>query len=150
MAILENVEVKIVSVSTGERFQKYDDPNPEATADDEEADDEVMKKYIEATSGTEFAIHFTLQKGFCYHEADGILIGVIMDGDALRRIYPRPMPSYVFASSRLPVDVVEVVSSSIIQSGEELRRMNFGFGEVTVGQSSPISICVRIADTYER
>ncbi|MCJ1433775.1 hypothetical protein MMC27_003140 [Xylographa pallens] len=134
MAVLEHVEVKIISSSTGQQLKEYDDPEPETIAEDEETGSEEIKKYIEAESGEEFKIQVTLKKGFCYHGADGILIRVHIDGDALSRQYWRLRPSYVSASTRLPTDIVEFVSSTNVKRGEEWCQMNFGFGEVIVNE----------------
>ncbi|MCJ1399946.1 hypothetical protein MMC11_003149 [Xylographa trunciseda] len=110
MAILEHVEVKIISSSTEQQLKEYDDPDPEAVAVEGK-----IQKYIEAESGQEFKIEVTLKKGFCFHGADGIKIGVDIDGDTF---------SYI----------VVIVSNIRIKRDKNWFLMNFAFGEVTVDE----------------
>ncbi|MCJ1250514.1 hypothetical protein MMC30_007742 [Trapelia coarctata] len=87
MAVIEDVEVTIVSKSTGQPLVEYDDPDKETSTGGEE-----VQKYVEAVSDEEFGFVVRLKEGFNYHGADGIKVVFTMDGDTLRRrkFYKRP------------------------------------------------------------
>ena len=105
MAIMDRVEVKIISSATERPLEEYEHPDPEAVAVDGE-----IQRYIESESGHEFKIEVTLPKGFCYHGADGIGIRIEIDGDALKYNFFRHKGTNVSRSGKLKASTVEVVS----------------------------------------
>lgn len=87
MAIIEDVEVQIVSTATDQVLTEYDDPDPDAVVALRK-----IEKSIQAETNDEFYILVTLKQGFDYYGADGIRIGFNMDGGMLSRskFYTRP------------------------------------------------------------
>ena len=78
MAVLEDVEVHVVSSCTRKRLVEYDNPNLDVATEQRE-----IKKFIEAETDGEFYIRVKLKAGFDYHGADGVCIYLQIDGDAV-------------------------------------------------------------------
>ena len=71
MAILKDVEVRIVSTSTNDPFLEYDDPKAKATGDTF-----LVEKYIEAETGKESRISIYIKPGFELLGAHAVNIGI--------------------------------------------------------------------------
>ena len=62
MAILKYIEVAIVS--EGGILTEYDNPDGEG-----QTAAQTTEKFIEASTGTRFAVRYTIKPGFCLHNA---------------------------------------------------------------------------------
>jgi len=128
MAVLEDVEVTIVSTSTGQPLAEFEDPDPKT----EEHGNEVQK-YVEAVTDEEFKIVIRLKKGFKYHGADGIKVAPRIDGTAVnsRWYFARPENTYLFKP--LEKIVSETLSHALVRKGPDWFRIAFSFGAASVG-----------------
>ena len=97
MAIIEDVEVQIVSTAIGLALTEYDNPDPNATIETGK-----VERYIRADTDEEFFILVKLRKGFDYHGADGIDIHYSLDGEMLRRCRFKERPG---RTQRLSIDI---------------------------------------------
>lgn len=127
MAIFEDVEVQIVSTSTGLPLAEYDNPDPKTPTNGKE-----IQKYIEAVTNTEFKILVRLKKGFKYHGGDGVLINLRMDGNVLRRKKFDRKPHGTTATG-LKKDIIIEKQDTLVGSGENWSRVSFSFGAADVG-----------------
>lgn len=130
MAVIEDMEVEVVSVSSGEPLVEYRHADLDAEAKDRET-----QAYIEAITGSEFKIVVGLKKGFNYHGADGITIHLTIDGDVLSRTKYRSRPYGASATSRLTEDVKVEWTDILVGSGDNWSKVAFSFGAADIGSS---------------
>lgn len=125
MAIIEDVEVQIVSTSTGEALLEYDNPDRDATVEPVR-----VEKYIEAATDEEFHIVVTLREGFDYHGANGILVTYDLDGNMLKRqeFFRRPDDNH-----RLTTAKIIKFKSAQVKVDNTWKRIHLSFGSVDVG-----------------
>ena len=124
MAVLEHVEVKIISTATGERLKEYDDPDPEAVVVDGK-----IQKCIEAESRKEFKIEVTLESGFDYCGADGIYVNLKIDGKAVNRNWFKSTILTASRSHGFRASVTHHISTLGVKREEGWKKMSFAFGE---------------------
>lgn len=125
MAVIEDVEVQIVSVRTGEALLEYDDPDPNAVAKPMR-----VEKYIQATTDEEFHIMVKLREGFDFHGADGVRFGYNLDGDMLSRCKIFRRPDEV---ERLETAEILTIQSARAKIDGTWKRIRFSFGAVGIG-----------------
>lgn len=130
MAIIEDVEVTIVSTRTGQRLVEFQDPAQ--TIPDKARN---VCRYIEVVSGEEFKVVVRLKKGFQYHGADGIAIHLRLDGNALHRVRyeerdPRKAPSGVLRD-----DLVYEYINTKVGNRDSWSEISFSFGAADIGLS---------------
>lgn len=128
MAIIEDVEVQIVSTNTGQALSEYDNPDAGTTADAKS-----VEKYIQAETGTEFHMRIKLKKGFNYYGADGVRVSFNMDGGVLIRsvFFQRPR---AIKDERLPEHCVYTMDQTTIRDGDVWKRIHYSFNAVAVGK----------------
>lgn len=128
MAILEDVEVTIVSTSTGQPLTEVEDPDPKT----EEHGKEV-RKYIEAVTDEEFKIVIRLKKGFRYHGADGIDATLRIDGTAVNCHWYLARPENTHPFEPLEKIVSKTLSHTLTRKGTEWFNIAFSFGAASIG-----------------
>ncbi|MCJ1392368.1 hypothetical protein MMC18_005235 [Xylographa bjoerkii] len=130
MAILEDVEVKIILKRSGQPLVEYDNPDPEAVTKDRE-----VEKYVEAKTEAEFTIQIILKAGFNFHDADGVDVHVNIDGGTLKRHVFQPKPEYLTLNSgKLLQDLMFIKSTSQFKRGEEWYSTSYAFGPASVDE----------------
>ena len=130
MAILEDVEVTIVSTSTNQPLVEFEDPDPKTEQHGKE-----VRQYIEAVTGEEFKVVVRLKKGFNYHGADGITISLYLDGNALRRSLFKPLNSRTGWSGVLAEDDIYEWRTFLSRNQDNWSDIAFSFGAADVGSS---------------
>lgn len=128
MAILEDVEVTIVSTSTGQPLTEFGDPDPKT----EEHGKEVQK-YIEAVTDEDFKIVIRLKKGFRFHGADGINATLRIDGTAVNCLWYLARPEKTHPLKPLKKIGSETLSSTVTRKGAEWFNIAFSFGAASIG-----------------
>ncbi|KAI9781285.1 MAG: hypothetical protein M1839_006078 [Geoglossum umbratile] len=73
MAILDEIEVSIIS--DGRPLVEYDDPDRE-----DQNNALTTERYIEAITGSRFAIRYTIKPTFHLHHAQGVHVSIFADG----------------------------------------------------------------------
>ena len=126
MAIIDNLEIYVVSTATGERLQEYGNPERDAIEGQN-----AVEKYIEAESNVEFSIVVVLNAGFNYHKADGVKIFVTLDGTTRTKFYPKPSIN-IKADCLTKKFKLERKDMTLKRDGNWFRS-RFSFGLVTVG-----------------
>ncbi|KAL8947632.1 MAG: hypothetical protein Q9222_006104 [Ikaeria aurantiellina] len=75
MAILDDVEVRVVSKATKQALHEYDDPKPAAAVQAHS-----VLKYVQAEEGMDFQVEVYFEKEFQCWDVWGIEIGINIDG----------------------------------------------------------------------
>ena len=129
MAILEDVEVKVILNRTGQPLVEYANPDPEAIIEARE-----VEKYIEAEIGAEFSIQVTLKAGFNFHLANGVNVYINIDGGTFKRYAFQRKPRHLaLMSGKLLHDLVITRSTSESQHGQVSYSASYAFGSAVVG-----------------
>ena len=122
MAVLEDVEVHVVSSRIEKDLAEYDDPDPKAAAEGRE-----VKKFIEAISDEEFYVRVTLKTGFNYHHADGVLLYLRIDGNAVNRYWYQPRDIRSIRRTMLVNDVSYETRYVPVKRGNDWAEVTFAF-----------------------
>ncbi|KAL8682857.1 MAG: hypothetical protein Q9186_001103 [Xanthomendoza sp. 1 TL-2023] len=127
MAILKDFEVRVVSKSTGKPLQEYD--SPETTA----VDHYTIEKFIEATTGEDFAVEVFIKEGYSCHRAWGVWVGINIDGGVVD--FGHPICRSV-VKERQPAGKRLTIFDSVSHSeGSVHSRIGFRFGSLTIDES---------------
>ena len=129
MAVLEDVEVHIVSSRTEEDLVEYNDPDPEAAGEGRE-----VKKFIEAISDEEFYVRVTLKTGFKYHHADGVRVYLRIDGNAVSRRWYWPIDTTSICYRKLVNDKSKIYRAVTSRRGNDWVDVTFVFGKAEPGR----------------
>ncbi|MCJ1420787.1 hypothetical protein MMC32_007146 [Xylographa parallela] len=131
MAILEDVEVKVILNRTGQPLVEYANPDPEAIIEARE-----VEKYIEAEIGAEFSIQVTLKAGFNFHLANGVNVYINIDGGTFKRYAFQRKPRHLaLMSGKLLHDLVITRSTSESQHGQVSYSASYAFGSAVVDEN---------------
>lgn len=127
MAILNDVEVRVVSKATGQSLDEYDKPDSAPAADDF-----FVEKYVEAKTGEDFAVEIRVKEGFDYLRAWGIRIGLKIDGGVVS--YCRYLSKENVAHCRA-VGAPVILDSVWHSDGKVHSRIGFQFGSLNMSES---------------
>ena len=131
MAILENIEVRVVSGLTGNQLEEYHSP-----AVGEGDCLSVVEKYIQANDNEEFGIVIVLKAGFDYHGADGIQYTYKIDGNTSRNSLVLLKPLGGIKYGILLEDITYKKNTIKTQQNGRWYDNKFTFGLVTVGKKA--------------
>lgn len=127
MAILNDIEVRVVTKANKQQLTEYDKPNTGA-----KADDACVEKYIEAKTGEDFQVEVYFKKGYKCFRAWGTQVAIDIDGgvvdyvhdirkDRLRKIQDEEDP---------------ITFGSVYQrEGSLVSGVGFRFGSLNLGKS---------------
>ncbi|KAL8709804.1 MAG: hypothetical protein Q9225_007401 [Loekoesia sp. 1 TL-2023] len=126
MAILKDVEVRVVSKATGQPLEEYDKPGSPSSADGH-----AVGKYIEARTGEDFRVEVFIKKGFNCFAAWGIKVGITIDGGVVD--YYKTVSR--FQVKRRKISGNPIVFDSVSHSEGSLHsRIGFRFGSLTMNE----------------
>ena len=129
MAVLEDVEVHVVSSRTKKDLVEYENPDPKAAAEERE-----VKKYVEAESDEEFYFSVKLKAGFKYHGADGVNIHFTIDGNAVNACWHVPSDVRSVCRGKLGKDVCHELRVLPAKRGNDWVDVAFAFGKAEPGR----------------
>lgn len=131
MVTNEDIEVHIVSTSDGHRLVEYDNPKANASSDKHSSE-----KFIEAITGLTFRIEVKVKPSFQLYAADGIQIGLRIDGEVVRHSTYRRWDQ-VEKMQRTGKPFID--SSASFLDGLVWRKITYSFGSLKIGKSRRIS-----------
>ncbi|KAL8696523.1 MAG: hypothetical protein Q9201_007618 [Fulgogasparrea decipioides] len=127
MAILEDIEVRVVSTASNQPLHEYD--NPKRSRATRACS---IEKYIEAKAGTDFHIEIYFPENFNCWAAWGVFIGIKIDGGVV---------DYCKVFSKAEVEELKdsgepVVLESVTHSeGSQQSEIGFRFGSLTINDN---------------
>ncbi len=126
MAILNDIEVRIASRTTGKVLKEYEKPYTVQSAEKL-----FIEKFIEAETGLEFHVEVFVNSKFQYYQASGILFGVHIDGDRVA--------TYRYTSKEvLRQQVIDreptVIDDVPHKEGDRSCRIKFNFGSLGISE----------------
>lgn len=134
MVARKDIEVRVVSSSDGRQFVEYENPKPITSTNNQWWQSE---KFIEAITDAAYHIEVYIQPNFKLHGADGIKIGLKIDGGDVvghSKYYDRES---VVQKQRtgLPVidDRVRIHQAS--GQGPRWHKSKYSFGSLKIGKS---------------
>ncbi|KAL9024088.1 MAG: hypothetical protein Q9196_006771, partial [Gyalolechia fulgens] len=127
MAILEDVEVRVVSKGTNQPLTEYQKSGSTARLDQS-----FVEKYIESKDGEDFQVKVWLKKGFSCWGRWGIVVGIKIDGGVVDYFNPRSRADVLrLRDSEQPI-VLDFVPSV---EGSEFCRIGFRFGSLGIDEN---------------
>ncbi|KAL8812682.1 MAG: hypothetical protein Q9223_007230 [Gallowayella weberi] len=127
MAILDDFEVRVISKSTGQPLQEYD--NPDKTA----VDHNTIDKFIEATTGKDFAVEVFAKMAYQNHGERGLVVGIIIDGGVVK--FQRTFHKSTVTRTRKDGKPLTTIGSVLHLEGSKKSSIGFRFGSlIIVGQ----------------
>ena len=133
MAVLEEIEVHVVSSRSKEDLVEYDEPDAEAAAEDRE-----VQKFVEAVSDEEFYVRVTLKAGFNYHGAHGVDVTLTIDGDAISRSWYQPLNAKSICHRKAINDISYEFRTASVRRSHGWARVAFVFGKAELGRRSTV------------
>lgn len=127
MVALKGVQVRIVSSSDGRDFVEYD--NPKATTS---SDDHSSEKFIEAITDRTYHIEVNVLPSFKLYTADGIKIGLRIDGTAVDK-YRYHKRDEVEKKQKTGAPFID--SWVNFREGSTWRRTKYSFGPLKIGKT---------------
>ncbi|KAL8922551.1 MAG: hypothetical protein Q9208_005053 [Pyrenodesmia sp. 3 TL-2023] len=128
MAILNEVEVRVVSKATGQSLDEYDKPGSALAINGSS-----VEKYIEARTGEDFAVEIRVKEGFDCFRAWGIRIGLEIDGGVVN--YCRNLSKEKVSHYRT-VGAPAILDSVRQSDGKVHSRIGFQFGLLTMNEEA--------------
>lgn len=139
MAILKDIEVRVVRKDTQEVLQEYDKPDSTVSTDEY-----AIEKYVEAKEGQDFEVHVFIREGFKCFAAWGVEVGINIDGGVVEF-------SYYYSKSeveRLQKSNKPTKFRSVLHSERSAHsEIGFRFGTLSSGKD-PLDLLVRYNDGY--
>ncbi|KAL8932412.1 MAG: hypothetical protein Q9211_006328 [Gyalolechia sp. 1 TL-2023] len=127
MAILEDVEVRVVSKGTNQPLTEYQKSGSTARLGQS-----FVEKYIESKDGEDFQVKVWLKKGFSCWGRWGIVVGIKIDGGVVDYFNPRSRADVLrLRDSEQPI-VLDFVPSV---EGSEFCRIGFRFGSLGIDEN---------------
>ncbi|KAL8895754.1 MAG: hypothetical protein Q9207_008029 [Kuettlingeria erythrocarpa] len=126
MAILKDVEVRVVSKTTGRLLDEYEKPGTDM------GDGTSVERYIEAKTGEDFQIEVFIKKGFEFWGASGVKIGIEIDGGVVA--YAKYMPKK-FVAVRQAAGNPVLLDSVAHLDGTQWSKVGFRFGSLSTSES---------------
>ena len=126
MVNLKDVEVHVVSSIDDREFVEFDNPKA-LTSNDEHS----SEKFIEAITGLGFHIKVNIKPGFKMYAADGINIGILIDGGVVQfyQFHPRNLVEKC-KSTGSPM----IFSTVRFREGSVWRSSKYSFGSLNIGE----------------
>lgn len=136
MAILNDIEVRVVTKANKQQLTEYDKPNTGAKA--EEA---CVEKYIEAKTGEDFQVDVYFKKGYKCFRAWGVEVTIDIDGGVVNY-------AYEFSKDDLrgfQDDEDPITFDSVSQrEGSLVSDVGFRFGSLNFGKSWTVSTTITL------
>lgn len=129
MAIIDQIEVRIVSVATAQALPEYDKPNSVASRDDRS-----VEKFIEAQTGKEFRVEIYLMPNFNLYAASGIKVGLDIDGGTVHR---RILYEKADVLDKKGQESPFVISRAYTLEGSKCSAIKFSFGLLELSKAIP-------------
>ncbi|KAL8690457.1 MAG: hypothetical protein Q9224_004404, partial [Gallowayella concinna] len=128
MAILNDIEVRVVSKSRGKPLQEYDSPKKT-----DAVDQHTIEKFIEATTGEDFAVEVFVKKGYTCKGAWGLRVGINIDGGVVKFAYS--FSSADVKETQLAGKRLIIFDSVPHSEGSVHSEIGFRFGSLTIDES---------------
>ena len=126
MAILDGIEVRIASKTTGKAFHEYDKPNAPPSIDGLSTE-----KFIQAETGLEFHIEIFVKPSFKFYHASGLQVRVNIDGGKVdRRRYYSKESLREYGLKGEPV----ILDDVIYKEGTQWYRIKLNFSSLDIGE----------------
>ncbi|KAI4125052.1 MAG: hypothetical protein LQ341_007006 [Variospora aurantia] len=137
MAILKDVEVRVVTKANKQQLTEYDKPNAVVAA----AGDDSIEKYVEAKTGEDFQVEVYFKKSFDCFDAWGISVDINFDGGVVSFA-----EMYSKREIRKQQDAEEAVifDSVYHREGSLCSDVGFRFGSLNLGKSWTLSSLITL------
>ncbi|KAI4124918.1 MAG: hypothetical protein LQ341_007019 [Variospora aurantia] len=137
MAILKDVEVRVVTKANKQQLTEYDKPNAVVAA----AGDDSIEKYVEAKTGEDFQVEVYFKKSFDCFDAWGIYVGINIDGGVVSfaEVYSK------HKVRELQDGKIAIIFDSVHQPEKSVGSLvGFRFGSLNLGKSWTLSILISL------
>ena len=127
MAILNEVEVRVVSKATKQPLEEYDKPGSDANTDGLS-----VEKYIEAKDGEDFQVEAYFKENFDCLGAWGAKLAITIDGGVVKYYYTYSKEEI----ERQKISRMPVIFKKVLQSeGRTYSYIGFKFGSLKISKS---------------
>ncbi|KAL8827800.1 MAG: hypothetical protein Q9170_006868 [Blastenia crenularia] len=139
MAILKDVEVRVVSKTSGQPLEEYEQPGTTSGFSDLS-----VERYIEAKTGEGFQVEVFVKEEFDCYAAWGIKVAINIDGGVVmfRRDYDKGSVQR-HQNSRKPI----VFNSVRYKDGSQHREAGFRFGSLRLSKFSSMESRLQMIDS---